>query len=176
MLIERIDAEYGRYFTATGRATGEWAAAISRLNDAEAAVSCRAVAVAEVDDRVRRHAVLTEQVAELSQLRLAAAALTRGRRSRRRQRSPHSPVQREEAKLVADAAAATNAASAAAHSGRLRLAAEIETRAITIAAAEADAQQAVDAQSAARVDAEAADVAVEKATQKSSRPPNGAWN
>ena len=156
VLIERIDAEYGRYFTPTGRATGEWAAAISRLNDAEAAVTQCAVAVAEVDDRVRRHAVLTEQVAELSQLRLAAgprlavaqaaadriAALTR---------------QAREAKLVADAASATNAAAAAAHAGRARLVSEIETRAATIAAAEADAQQAADAQSAARrVDAEAA--------------------
>ena len=109
VLIERIDAEYARYFTATGRATGEWAAAISRLAAAEAEVTECAAAVAEVDDRVRRHAILTEQVAELSQLRLAAgprlaaaqaaadkiAALTR---------------QAREAKLVADAAAATNAA------------------------------------------------------------------
>ena len=31
LLIERIDAEYGRYFTPTGRPTGEWAAAITRL-------------------------------------------------------------------------------------------------------------------------------------------------
>ena len=164
VLIERIDAEYGRYFTPTGRPTGEWAAAISRLADAEAAVTECAAAVAEVDDRVRRHAVLTEQVAELSQLRLAAgprlavaqaaadkiAALTR---------------QAREAKLVADAAAATNAASAAAHSGRLRLAAEIETRATTIAAAETEAQEAVDAQSAARADAEAAGAAVEEAAE-----------
>ncbi len=164
VLIERIDAEYARYFTATGRATGEWAAAISRLADAEAAVTECAAAVAEVDDRVRRHAVLTEQVAELSQLGLAAgprlavaqaaadkiSALTR---------------QAREAKLVADAAAATNAASAAAHTGRLRLTTEIETRATAIAAAEKEAQEAVDAQSAARADAEAADAGVEEATQ-----------
>ena len=164
VLIERIDAEYARYFTATGRATGEWAAAISRLADAEAVVTQCGAAVAEVDDRVRRHAVLTEQVAELSQLRLAAgprfavaqaaadkiAALTR---------------QAREARLVADVAAATNAASAAAHTGRLRLVTEIETRATTIAGAEAEAQEAVDAQSAARADAEAADAAVEEATQ-----------
>ncbi len=164
VLIERIDAEYARYFTPTGRPTGEWAAAMTRLGDAETAVAECTQAVAEVDDRVRRHAVLTEQVAELSQLRLAAgprfavaqaaadkiAALTR---------------QAREAKLVADAAAATNAASAAAHSGRLRLAAEIETRAITIAAAEKEAQEAVDAQSAALADAEAAGAAVEEAAE-----------
>src|SRR5271168_2888723 len=64
LLIERIDAEYSRYFTGTGRTTGEWAAAISRLTDAEAAVKEWAAAVAEVDERVRRHAVLTERVAE----------------------------------------------------------------------------------------------------------------
>lgn len=38
LLIERIDAEYARYFTPTGRPTGEWAAAIARLSDAEAVV------------------------------------------------------------------------------------------------------------------------------------------
>src|SRR6201988_2752110 len=63
LLIERIDAEYGRYFTPTGRPTGEWSAAISRLADAGAGVAECAAAVAEVDDRVRRHADLTEQVA-----------------------------------------------------------------------------------------------------------------
>ena len=164
LLIERIDAEYGRYFTPTGRPTGEWTAAISRLADAATAVADCAAAVAEVDDRVRRHAALTEEVAELSQLRLAAgprlavaqaaadktAALTR---------------QAREAKLVAAAAAATSAAAAAAHNGRVRLLTEIETRTATVAAAQAEAQEASDAQSTARADAEASDAAVQEATQ-----------
>jgi AAA ATPase domain len=164
LLIERIDAEYARYFTPTGRPTGAWAAAISRLADAEAAVAECVAAVAEVDDRVRRHAVLTEEVAELSQLRLAAgprlavaqaaadktAALTR---------------QAREAKLVAEAAAATSAASAAAHSGRLRLLTEIQTRTATVAAAEAEAQEAADARSTAGAAAEASDAAVEEAAR-----------
>src|ERR1700741_5025895 len=72
LLIERIDAECGRYFTPTGRPTGEWSAAISRLADAEAGVAECAAAVAEGDDRGRRHSVLTEQVAELPQRRIAA--------------------------------------------------------------------------------------------------------
>ncbi|MGA7051349.1 MAG: AAA family ATPase [Mycobacterium sp.] len=161
LLIDRIDAEYARYFTGTGRPTGEWAVAISRLSEAETAVRDCAAAVAEVDERVRRHAVLTEQVAELSQVRLAAgprlavahaaadkiAELTR---------------QAREAKLVAAAAAATNAAAAAAHNGRLRLLSEIETRAATIAEAEAEAQGAADAQSTVCAEAEAADAAVEE--------------
>ena len=164
LLIERIDAEYARYFTPTGRPTGDWAAAISRLVDAEAAVAECAAAVAEVDDRVRRHAVLTEQVAELSQLRLAAGprlAVARAAADKIAELTRQS----REAKLVADAAAATNAAAAAAHSGRLRLVTEIETRAATIAAAEAEAQEAVDAQSAARADADAADAAVDEASE-----------
>src|ERR1700755_655715 len=78
LLIERIDAEYARYFTPTGRPTGDWAGAIARLADAEAAVAECAAAVAEVDDRVRRHAVLTEEVAELSQLRLGRGPRARG--------------------------------------------------------------------------------------------------
>ncbi|WP_131823560.1 AAA family ATPase, partial [Mycobacterium talmoniae] len=66
VLIERIDAEYGRYFTPTGRPTGDWAAAIAALNDAEDEVARCAAALAEVDDRVRRHAELTALLAELA--------------------------------------------------------------------------------------------------------------
>jgi hypothetical protein len=164
LLIERIDAEYARYFTPTGRPTAEWAAAISRLGDAEAAVAECAAAVAEVDDRVRRHADLTEKVAELSQLRLAA-----GPRLAVAQAAADKVAeltrQAREAKLMAATAAATNAASAAAHGGRLRLVTEIGTRAAAIAAAEAEAQEAVDAQSEARAEAEASDAALEEAAQ-----------
>ena len=39
LLIDRIDAEYGRYFTATGRPTGEWAAAVDRLQSRRAEVA-----------------------------------------------------------------------------------------------------------------------------------------
>jgi AAA domain len=162
LLIERIDAEYARYFTPTGRPTGEWAAAIARLADAEAAVEECAAAVAEVDDRVRRHAVLTEQLAELSQLRLAAGPRLAVAQAAA-DKTAELTRQAREAKLVAAAAAATNAASAAAHSGRLRLVTEIQTRAATIAATEADEQEAVDARSAAQAEVQAADAAVEQA-------------
>jgi hypothetical protein len=164
LLIERIDAEYGRYFTPTGRPTGEWAIAISRLADAEAAVAECADAVAEVDDRVRRHAALTERVAELSQQRIAA-----GPRLAAAQAAAGRIVeltnQAREAKLVADAAVATGAASAAAHDGRVRLLTEIETRTATVAAIAAEARQAADARSAARADAEASAAAVAEANR-----------
>jgi hypothetical protein len=158
LLVDRIDGEYARYFTPTGRPTGEWAAAISRLAEAEAAVVSCAAAVAEVDDRVRRHAVLTEQVAELSQQRLAAGPRLTAAQAAADQIAELTGQARE-AKLVAAAAAATSAASTAAHTGRSRMFAEIETRATTVAEAEVEAQAAADALSTARADAEAADAA-----------------
>ncbi|BBZ51567.1 hypothetical protein BST25_08265 [Mycobacterium heidelbergense] len=164
LLIERIDAEHGRYFTPTGRPTGEWAAAISRLADAEAAVAECAAAVAEVDDRVRRHAVLTERAAELAQRRASAAPRLAAARAAA-DRIAELTGQEREARLVADAAAATGAAATAAHTGRLALLAEIDTRTAIVAAAEAEAQQAADARAQAAADAEAAATAAEEATR-----------
>jgi len=164
LLIERIDTEYGRYFTLTGRPTGEWSAAISRLADTEAAVAECAAAVAEVDERVCRHSVLTEQVAELSQQRIAAGPRLAAARAAA-DWIAELTNQAREAKLVADAAAATGFAAAAAHNGRVRLLTEIETRTATVAAAEAEAKQAADAQSTARADAEASAAAAENAAQ-----------
>ncbi len=164
LLIDRIDAEYARYFTPTGRATAEWAAAISRLSDADTAVAECTAAVAEVDDRVRRHAVLTEQVAELSQLRLSAGPRLVVAQAAA-DKTAELTRQAREAKLVAAAATATSAAATAAYSGRLRLVTEIETRTAAVAAAEAAAQQAADAQTAARIDADAAGTAMQEASQ-----------
>ncbi len=164
LLIDRIDGEYARYFTPTGRPTAEWAAAVSRLSDADTAVAECTAAVAEVDDRVRRHAVLTEQVAELSQLRLAAGPRLAVAQAAA-DKTAELTRQAREAKLVAAAAAATSAAASAAHNGRLRLVAEIETRTAAVAAAEAAAQQAADAQTAARADADGAGTAMQEAAQ-----------
>ncbi|WP_068178099.1 ATP-binding protein [Mycobacterium sp. UM_CSW] len=165
LLIERIDAEYGRYFTPTGRPTGEWAAAIGRLKDAEAAVAEWTAAVAEVDDRVRRHAELTERVAELSQQRAAAGPRFEAAQ-RAADRIAELTNQAREAKLRADAATATCTAAGAAHTGRVRLLTEIQTRTASVAAATAEAQQAADAQKAAAADAQAAHEAVEAAAER----------
>lgn len=164
LLIERIDAEYGRYFTPTGRPTGDWAAAITRLADAEAAVAECVAAVAEVDDRVRRHAELTEQVAELSQLRAAAGPRLAAAQAADA-RIAELANQAREAALVAEAAAATGAAAAAAHDGRARLLTEIQSRTAAVAAAAAEAQRAEEAQTAANAEAEAAAAAAEHAAQ-----------
>ncbi|HEX5252599.1 MAG TPA: AAA family ATPase [Mycobacterium sp.] len=164
LLIERIDTEYGRYFTPTGRPTGEWAAAITRLADAEAAVAECAAAVAEVDDRVARHAVLTEQVADFSQGRITA-----GPRVAAAQEAADKitalTAQRREAQLVAEAAAATVAAASGAHSARRQLLTEIDTRAGAVAEMQTQAAEAAAAQAAARGEAEAAGAALQQATE-----------
>ncbi|WP_156748875.1 AAA family ATPase, partial [Mycobacterium sp. 1165196.3] len=164
LLIERIDAEYGRYFTPTGRPTGEWAAAIARLADAEAAVAECAAAVAEVDERVARHAVLTQQVADLSQQRIAA-----GPRVAAAQEAADNvaalTAQQREAQLVADAAVATATAAGGAHTARRQLLAEIDTRAEAVAEAQAQAEEAAAAQAAAHAEAEASDAALHQATE-----------
>lgn len=164
LLIERIDTEYARYFTPTGRPTGQWAAAIARLADAEAAVAECAAAVAEVDDRVARHAVLTEQVADFSQRRIAAGPRVAAAREAA-DRIAELTAQQREAQLVAAAAAATSAAATAAHTGRLQLLAEIDARAGAVAETEAQAHQAACAHASARAEAEACDATLQRATQ-----------
>lgn len=163
LLVERIDAEYGRYFTPTGRPTGEWAAAISRREQARAAVAECEAAVAEVDERVRRHAALTEQVAELSQQRMAAGPRLAAAQAAA-DKVAELTGQAREAGLVAAAAGATRDAAAAAHEGRVRLLSETAARTATVTAAEAAAREAVEAQAAAREAAGAADAAAEAAT------------
>jgi hypothetical protein len=164
LLIERIDAEFGRYFTPTGRPTGEWAAAIARLADAEAAVAECAAAVAEVDERVARHAVLTQQVADLSQQRIAAGPRVAAAQEAADKVAALTAQQRE-AQLVADAAVATATAAGGAHTARRQLLAEIDTRAEAVAETQAQAEEAAAAQAAAHAEAEASDAALHQATE-----------
>lgn len=165
VLIERIDAEYGRYFTATGRPTGEWSDAMARLKAAEAAVAECAAEVAEVDDLVARHAELTERVADLSQQRIAAGPrLTAARAAAERiaELTGHA----REAGLVAAAATATSATATASHDARLRLGTEIDSRKARFAATEAEARHAAGAEAAARAEAGAAEAAAEEAAAR----------
>ena len=163
LLIERIDAEYGRYFTPTGRATGEWSDAIAALRDAEDEVQRCAAAVAEVDDRVHRHAALTAELAELSPLQ-QAAAVRRTAAQAAADNIAQLTEQVKEAGLIAAAASATSTASTSAHTERVRLRAETDTRAATVAAVEAEARAAAEAQATAREVTVAAEAAVEEAS------------
>ncbi len=164
LLVERIDAEYGRYFTPTGRTTGDWAAAIAALRDAEQEVQRCAVAVAEVDDRVHRHAVLSAELAALAPLQLAAVVRCTAAQAAA-DTIAQLTEQVKEAELIATAAAASSTASAGAHAERLRLRAETDTRAATVATLEAEAQEGVEARATAQEVTVAADALVAEADQ-----------
>lgn len=164
LLVERIDAEYARYFTPTGRPTGEWAAAIAALDDAQEAVRQCAAAVAEIDDRVQRHAALTAELAELSQQQAAA----RDRHTAAQAAADNIAglsEQLREAKLIAAAATATSTTSSAAHTERLRLRDEIDSRTTGLAALDVETREATAAESTALEVVVAADTAVEQAEQ-----------
>jgi hypothetical protein len=164
LLIDRIDTEYARYFTPTGRPTGEWTAAIKALDAANAEVEQCAAAVAEVDDRVQRHATLTAELAELTQRQQEASA---------RQTAAQAAAdaiaalaeQVREAELIAAAAAATSTASTAARTERERLRTETDSRTAAVTALEAEAREAAEAQAMARDVATEADAVVEQANQ-----------
>ena len=164
LLIERIDTEFARYFTPTGRPTLEWATAVKALDAAEREVQECAAAVAEVDDKVQRHAALTAELAALSPEQQAADARQTAARAAAdtiAQLIEHV----SQAELVAAAAAATSIASTGAHAERLRLRTETDTRTTTVATLEAEAGEAAEARATARDVTVEADAFVEQAGQ-----------
>jgi hypothetical protein len=164
LLIDRIDTEYARYFTPTGRPTGEWTAAIKALEAANAEVEQCAAAVAEVDNRVQRHATLTVELAELAQRQQEASA-----RQTAAQAAADAIAQLteqvREADLIAAAATATSTASTAAHTERERLRTETDSRAAAVAALEVEAREAAQAHATVRDVTVEADAVVEQANQ-----------
>jgi hypothetical protein len=162
LLIDRIDAEYLRYYTPTGRPTGEWAAAIRRLREADDEVARCAAAVAEVDDAVRRHAALTDDLSRLAEERAdAAKRLTEARAAA--EAVAALTQQLKQAEVVAGAADATHAATVAALTERRRLRADIDQRTAAIAELEAAAAEALDELTTAAEVQEAAEAAAEEA-------------
>jgi AAA ATPase-like protein len=162
LLIDRIDAEYLRYFTRTGRPTGEWAGATKRLQDADADVARCAAAVAEVEEAVGAHTALTAELAQLAADR--AEATTRLARARKAADEVAALTQQlKQATVVAAAAAATSEASDAALTERRRLRADIDERAAAVAALEAASAAAHEEELTAQEVQEAAEAAAEAA-------------
>jgi hypothetical protein len=164
LLIDRIDTEYARYFTPTGRPTGEWTVAIKALEAANAEVEQCAAAVAEVDDRVQRHATLTVELAELAQQQQDASARQTAAQAATDAIAQLTEYVRE-AELIAAAATATSTASTAAHTERERLRAETDSRTAAVAALDAEALEAAQAHATARDVTVEADAVVEQASQ-----------
>ncbi|MBO0679693.1 AAA family ATPase [Mycolicibacterium sp. S2-37] len=159
LLVDRIDEEYSRYFTATGKATGEWAAATKRLQAADADVAGCAAAVAEVEDAVRRHAALTADLEELT----AEQTRAHDRLAKARVAAEASAALRrelDEAELVATAEQATRDATVAALTERRRLRADIDERSAAIGTLDAALAAAVEDEATA---GEVNDVAEEEA-------------
>jgi len=158
LLIERIDAEFGRYFTGTGRPTGQWAAAIESLTQAERERERCAAAMADVDDRVCRHTELSTELAGLT----AARTLAAERCADAARAAGALGVLAEElaaARSIADVARANAAASAAADTERRRLRAEAEQRAGALAELQGAMSVAAEDQSVAGEVAESASAA-----------------
>jgi hypothetical protein len=162
LLIERIEAEYLRYFTPTGRPTGEWAAATNRLRAADDEVARCAAAVAEVDDAVRSHATLSEDLARLDDEREEATELLAAART-----AAHAVAvltqQLKQAEVVANAADATHAASVAALTERRRLRADTDERSAAITELGALAAEAAEELAAATEVQEAAEAEADQA-------------
>jgi len=173
LLIDRIDTEYERYFTpAAGKPTKEFKDAISRVRAAEQQAQTCLAAVADVEERVRRHEELTSCSQELAAaLEPATARLAAAQKA-------HAVVtelseQLGQAKLVATAAAATSANSALGNGQRQRLVADAERRAATmtglqtgLAAAEVAEAQSRNAAQAATATAEQAAAALAAAQDR----------
>ncbi len=153
LLIDRIETEFARYHTGTGRPTKEWRAAIDRLEAAEAAAQQCREAVAEVDEKVRHHEQLTaarEQLAE--ELGPAVERLTAAEAEQSGVEAVGKHV--EQARLVAEAATAARSAATQAKERRDTLAGAVASRTATLttlraqlaeaAAAEAEATTAAD--------------------------------
>ncbi|WP_137144446.1 AAA family ATPase [Mycolicibacterium sp. CR10] len=161
LLIDRIDEEYRRYFTSTGRPTGEWAAAGARLRAADEDVAACAAAIAQVDEAVRKHAALTGELAELTietaaaAERLTAAQADAGAVAR-------LSGELHQATVVAAAAKSTYTASLAALTERRRARADVDQRTAAIDVLQAVADEAAeDLATSSEVQAAADEAAVQ---------------
>ena len=162
LLIDRIDAEYLRYFTPTGRPTGEWATATKRMRDADDEVARCAAAVAEVDDAVRSHATLTAESERLAGER--AEAIKRLAIARTAAEEVAALTQQlKQAEVVAAAADATLEASVSALTERRRLQTDVTERTAAVAELETAAAQAHEDELTAHEVQEAAETAAEEA-------------
>ncbi len=131
LLIDRVEAEYAKYFTGTGKPTGIWKAAVERLRVAETETAACLLAVDEVNERVARHETLSADLRALeASLNPAAERLGAARSA-----NDALAVLREQlaqARLAAAEAATTATNSAVASGQRQQLVAEVERRGQTL--------------------------------------------
>ncbi|MUM16330.1 AAA family ATPase [Mycobacterium sp. CBMA271] len=163
-LVERIDTEYGLYFTGTGRATGEWSKATARLAAAEEALAVAHAAVAEVDQQVRQHDELTRELASVIGDRVEV-----GHRlvplEQASQAVSMLAQQRVTATVVAEAAQTAAVAAQAKRDERAQLIADLRTRRTAINGLAEQLAAAVAEHATAQQVSEAAEAAAADSTQ-----------
>ena len=162
LLVDRIDAEYRQYFTATGRPAGPLAAAVARLRDARQHVEQCQAAVDEVDEAVVTHAALSDDAVRLSQQRVAAAERRRTALEKAAAVA-HLEDRLAGARALAEPAEMARAASEAALGERRRVRAELAERTAVIAELDAAVVAAAAHEAAAGEAAVAAAAAAEAA-------------
>jgi hypothetical protein len=155
LLVDRIDAEYQRYFTGTGRPSKDWKAAVDRLAAAKAEVNRCEAAVDVVNERVQRHEELTAVVRGLDEA-LAPAAQRLAAAQEAQSVVAELADQLGQARLVATAAAATSSNSALANGQRQQLIADAQRRAATLAQAQSELAAAEGGDAEARQESDAA--------------------
>lgn len=155
LLVDRIDAEYQRYFTGTGRPSKDWKAANDRLTAAKAEVNRCEAAVEDVNERVQRHEELTTVLRGLDEALVPAAQRLAAAREAQAVVAELAD-QLSQARLVATAAAATSSNSALANGQRQQLIADAERRAATLAQAQRELAAAEGCDAEARQASESA--------------------
>lgn len=111
-LIEAVHEEYLRYFTPTGRLTGEQKTSAAAADTTREAVRLARAAVVEVTDNVRSHEELTAELAAYRTEQEAADSEFRRRRGRSDElvalRERHREAEQEAARLAAEAVRAAD--------------------------------------------------------------------
>ena len=161
LLVDRVDAEYLRYFTGTGRPTGVWKTVNERVKTAEAEVGGWLLAVEDVNDRVCRHEALTTALRELEQSLIPAAARLAAARTAH-EALAELREQLRQARQVAGTAAATATNSALANGARQQLVADGERRGQTLVGLHAKLAEAQEQEAAGKAVAAAATAAADQ--------------
>ena len=162
LVIDLVDAEYLKYFTATGRPTGSWKSVTERVRLAEDQVRGRLLAVEEVNERVSRHEALTSTLQALDEaLAPAGARLTKAHEVHDALTKLEEELQQARQVAATRTAASTN--SALADTQRRQLVADCERRTETLVALQAQCEVAEKEEVNARQLAQAAATAAELA-------------
>ncbi|MGV0990915.1 MAG: AAA family ATPase [Mycobacterium sp.] len=163
LLIDRIEAEFQRYFTGTGKATGVWKTAAERLKGAEAEEARWRGAVEEVNDRVSQHELLTASLRQLEES-LAPATARMTAAGKAYQALAELREELNQARLVATAAAARSSNSTAAYGQRQQLIDDGKRRGEILVALQTTLADAEQQEAATKQAAETAIAAAEHAS------------